>query len=228
MSLETNLQQVHSQIAAAATRASRDPTAVKLVVVTKTRTAELIQQIVDAGNLDLGENRVQELLEKYPLLQGPVRWHLIGSLQTNKVKAIIDKVYLIHSLDRWSLAEEINHRAQQLGMQCQVLVQVNISGEASKQGLPAEQAPDFLQKAAQLPGLRICGLMTMAPFETAAEATRPVFRKLRALAQQLDALQLPGVTMEYLSMGMSNDYQVAIEEGATIVRIGSEIFGPRG
>lgn len=225
---EANLSQVRTQIAEAARRVSRSPEGITLVAVTKTISIDRIQRVVEAGVLDLGENRVQELVDKLPLVKGPVRWHLIGSLQTNKVKYIIDKVFLIHSLDRWSLAEEIDRRARQHGLQCRVLVQVNISGEESKQGLAPREAAEFIRKAATLPGIRICGLMTMAPFEAEAEATRPVFRGLRKLAEEISALNIPGVSMDVLSMGMSNDYQVAIEEGATLVRIGSEIFGKRG
>lgn len=224
---EDNLSRVCGQIAMAAGRASRTPGEITLVAVTKTISVDRIQRVVDAGVLDLGENRVQELLDKHPLVKGPVRWHLIGSLQTNKVKYIIDKVFLIHSLDRWSLAEEIDQKARQQGLRCQVLVQVNISGEQSKHGLGSREAVEFIRQAAGLKGIKICGLMTMAPFEAEAEATRPVFRELSLLAKEISSLNIPEVDMEYLSMGMSNDYQVAIEEGATLIRVGSDIFGKR-
>jgi pyridoxal phosphate enzyme (YggS family) len=221
---EDNLLQVGGQIAEAAKRVSRSPEEITLVAVTKTIPVDRIQRVVAAGVLDLGENRAQELLDKYPLVQGPVRWHLIGSLQTNKVKYLIDKVYLIHSLDRWSLAVEIDQRAKQHAIQCKVLVQVNISGEQSKHGLPPGEAVEFIRQAAGLTGIKICGLMTMAPFESKPEDTRPVFRDLSRLAKELTELNIKGVSMEYLSMGMSNDYQVAVEEGATLVRVGSNIF----
>lgn len=226
--IKENLSRIQQYIDEAAGRVGRAGATVTLVAVTKTQPVENIQQVVDAGVLDLAENRVQELVTKFPLVEGDIRWHLIGSLQTNKVKQIIDKVYLIHSLDRWSLAEEIDQRAGQHGLVCRVLIQVNVSGELSKQGISPEEVPDFVRRAASLSGLSICGLMTMAPFFTEPEDTREVFRKLKDLAQSVANMNLPGVSMDCLSMGMSNDFQVAIEEGATMVRIGSDIFNPRG
>lgn len=225
---EANLADVKANIAAAAAKARPDRDSVTLVAVTKTIPAERIQRIVDAGVHDLGENRVQELTEKISLVEGPVRWHLIGTLQTNKVKYIINHVYMIHSLDRLSLAEEIDRRAREAKLVCRVLVQVNVSGEESKHGISPSEVISFVREAAALPGLRICGLMTMAPQTAEAEEARPVFRGLRELAAKVEREKITGVTMEVLSMGMSNDYQVAVEEGATMVRVGSGIFGPRG
>lgn len=227
MTIQQNLQRVRGLIEQAVRETGRDSESVKLVVVTKTQPVENIQQVVDEGIMDLGENRAQELVEKFSEINGPVRWHLIGSLQTNKVRQIIDKVYLIHSLDRWSLAEEIDLRARQHGIVCKVLVQVNVSGEESKHGISPEEAAGFLSRLALLPNLRVCGLMTMAPFYAEPETTRGVFAGLSHLAQAITRLDIPNISMEWLSMGMSNDFMVAIEEGATIVRIGSDIFNPR-
>jgi len=226
--LLVNLKEVREEIDRAARRAGRNPAEVQLVAVTKTVSADRIIPVVQEGVVHLGENRVQELTDKYPLLPG-VKWHLIGHLQTNKVKYIIDKVHLIHSLDRWALAEELNKRAHTGGTinPLAVLVQVNVSGEASKFGLEPNLVPDFVKEAAALPGLRIMGLMTMAPYETDPERVRPVFRGLRLLAREVDRMGIPGVLMKHLSMGMSNDFPVAIEEGATIIRVGSSIFGAR-
>ncbi|HEX3031930.1 MAG TPA: YggS family pyridoxal phosphate-dependent enzyme [Bacillota bacterium] len=227
MSIQQNLLSVRDMIGEAALRAGRDSASIGLVAVTKTQSVENIQMVVEQGVSDLGENRVQELLDKYPQIKGPVRWHLIGSLQTNKVRQIVDKVFLIHSVDRWALAEEIDLRARQHGLVSQILVQVNVSGEESKHGISPEDTPEFVRSLAGLPNLRVCGLMTMAPFYAEPETTRSVFTGLRKLAGEIDRLAIQGVSMEWLSMGMSNDYQVAIEEGATLVRIGSDIFNPR-
>lgn len=222
-----NLESVRTQIAAAAGRAGRLPEEITLIAVTKTIDHKRIQQVVDQGANHLGENRVQELVDKYNHIQGTVQWHLIGTLQTNKVKNIIDKVAMIHSLDRWALAEEISKRAQGIGRKCPVLVQVNVSGETTKSGFAPQELADFISAAAKLPGIQIQGLMTMAPFVANPEETRPVFRELKRLATEIADLQVPGVAMQHLSMGMSNDYWVAIEEGATLVRVGSRIFGSR-
>lgn len=222
-----NLESVRTQIAIAAGRAGRSPEEITLIAVTKTVEPDRIQLVVDQGVRDLGENRVQELADKYNQVQGAVRWHLIGHLQTNKVKYIMDKVGMIHSLDRWALAEEISKRSQLAGIKIAVLVQVNVSGEVTKAGLAPEEVPDFIRAAASLPGIQIQGLMTMAPFVVNPEEARPVFRQLKQLATQIAQLQVPGVAMKHLSMGMSNDYLVAIEEGATMVRVGSRIFGSR-
>lgn len=221
-----NLIQVRELVARAALKAGRDPGGVKLVAVTKTVPVEIINQAVAAGVTTVGENRVQEILDKQPQLPAELEWHLIGTLQTNKVKAVLDKVRLIHSLDRWRLAEEISRRATGAGFESRVLVQVNISGEGSKSGLAPEELNDFLRDACALPGLKITGLMTMAPYAANPEEARPVFRKLRLLAGKIKD-SYPGVRMDYLSMGMTNDFTVAVEEGANIIRVGTAIFGTR-
>ncbi|MHB8171833.1 MAG: YggS family pyridoxal phosphate-dependent enzyme [Thermincolia bacterium] len=220
-----NLREVREEIERAARKMGRDLAEVQLVAVTKTVSIDKIVPVVQAGVINLGENKVQELVDKHPHFDG-VNWHLIGHLQTNKVKYIKDKVHLIHSLDRWPLAEELNKRANfaEKIEPFNVLVQVNISGEDTKYGLEPGVVMDFIKEGAALPGLRIQGLMTMAPYETDPARVRPVFRELRLLAEQIAKAAIPGVNMKHLSMGMSNDYLVAIQEGATIVRVGSSIF----
>ncbi|MBC9783287.1 YggS family pyridoxal phosphate-dependent enzyme [Heliobacterium chlorum] len=222
-----NLDRVRQKIREAALRGGRAPEEVQLLAVTKTVPVETIQQVVDAGQFRLGENRVQELLSKYPHVQGPVRWHIIGTLQTNKVKYIYDKVELIHSLDRLSLAEAIHKHAGLLQRSIDCLVEVNVSGEESKHGVPKQELVPLLRSLSSLDGVHIRGLMTMAPFVDNSEEIRWVFRELRQLSLEVRELNLARVEMQHLSMGMTNDYEVAVEEGATIVRVGSGLFGER-
>lgn len=227
MSVAENISIVRQKIKEAAIRGGRNPETVKLVAVTKTVEPSIMEEAFNEDVLMFGENRVQELLRKYPVFENRVEWHLIGHLQTNKVKQIIDKTALIHSLDRISLAREISATAQQREITVPVLVQVNISGEESKYGLAPDEVFDFLTEIVTYPGMRVLGLMTIAPLVAVPEETRPVFRGLRQLAQQIRDRKFPGVDMHWLSMGMTNDYEVAVEEGANLVRIGSGIFGPR-
>ena len=224
--LTSNINEVLEDVRQAAARSGRDPAEIGIVAVTKTVPAETVRLAVSAGLLILGENRVQELTAKYPLVEG-AEWHLIGHLQRNKVKYITDKVSLIHSLDSAVLAEEIDRRMSSMGRVMDVLVQVNIAEDPNKYGIKANQVIDFVETAAQLQGIRIRGLMTIGPYVSDPEEIRPVFRELRKLAENVKKMDLPGVDMRHLSMGMSNDYIVAIEEGATLVRIGSAIFGTR-
>jgi len=200
---------------------------VLLLAVTKNVQAEKMNEAVGYGISAIGENRVQEILNKYDQVKGKVDWHLIGHLQTNKVKYIIDKVSLIHSLDSLSLAGEIDKRAGQAGREMPVLVQVNVADEETKFGVAPRETIDFIREISRYPHLRVQGLMTIGPLVEDAEEVRPVFRELRTLRDEIHRLALPGVEMEYLSMGMTNDYHVAVEEGANIVRIGSAIFGKR-
>jgi pyridoxal phosphate enzyme (YggS family) len=220
-----NLNRVRRQIAATALRAGRDPAQVKLVAVTKTVPVEIIREMLTLGLDSLGENRAQELLSKYKELPPGVEWHFIGRLQTNKVKKIIDKVSLIHSLDRWSLALEISRAACEKGLTARVLVQVNASGEKTKSGLHLQEVEEFVTEASRLPGLEICGLMTIAPWTENPEDVRPVFRQVRDLSLRLQ--HNLKARMDCLSMGMSGDYEVALEEGANVLRIGTAIFGRR-
>lgn len=224
--LRSRISLVREKIYDAALRAGRDPKGIELIAVTKSVDARTIDYAAQAGINTVGENRAQDLLAKQALVEAPVKWHFIGSLQRNKVRSLIGRVELIHSLDRISLAEEISAQSIAAGMSTAVLVQVNLSGETTKQGLAREQVLPFLEKVRVLPGLCIKGLMTIAPLGHPA-AIREVFRAARGLALQVKREGLPGVEMAHLSMGMTNDYEAAVEEGATMVRVGTAIFGPR-
>lgn len=227
MDIVANFKKVNNNIKEALEKSTRDNKNVSLIVVTKNRTIEEIENITNSNHFVLGENRVQELRDKYDHLPKEVEWHLIGHLQKNKVKYITDKVSLIHSLENYELAEEINKRMEKLERCMDCLVQVNISHEETKFGLTAEETIPFIEKVSKLPWVRIKGLMTMAPHAENPEDVRPVFREAYELFTKIKKAEIPNVSMEKLSMGMSNDYQIAVEEGANIVRVGSAIFGPR-
>ncbi|NLM42353.1 MAG: YggS family pyridoxal phosphate-dependent enzyme [Firmicutes bacterium] len=220
MGIRENLEDVQARIARAAQRSGRTASEIRLLGVTKYASDEDVRELIAAGLLLLGENRVQNARKRVELFP-EAEWHLIGSLQTNKVR-YCQPFALIHSLDRWALAEALNARAAQWGKRVDVLIQVNVSGEATKSGLAPAEALDFAQRVlAECPQLNVRGLMTMAPL-VAPEATRPVFRKTKELYEWLQKeLQ---VHWDTLSMGMTNDFEVAIEEGATLVRIGSALF----
>lgn len=196
------------------------------MAATKTFGVETIKEAIACGITDIGENKVQELNEKYPYLKNEVEFHFIGHLQTNKVKYIIDKVKLIHSLDSIKLAEEIDKRAKQKSLIIDCLVEINIGGEESKYGIPPEEMHNFVKKMEKYDNIRIRGLMTIAPY-LPPEEVRPYFRKMKKLFEELKEIKQHNVQVEFLSMGMSNDYWVAVEEGANIVRIGTSIFGQR-
>lgn len=220
LNLESNYQKVKSAIASAAERVGRDPLSVQLVAVTKTVGIETVQAAFSLGMADFGENRVQDAVEKVTALP-EANWHFIGHLQSNKVKDVLPSFKLIHSLDRRSLAVALQKWAEKMNLEVSVLIQVNVSGEKSKFGLAPEELPEYLKYLCTLDRIKPCGLMTMAPYVDHAEQVRPFFRHLRQL-RDLHSEDLPG--LRELSMGMTNDYQVAVEEGATIVRIGSAIF----
>ncbi|MDI9479673.1 MAG: YggS family pyridoxal phosphate-dependent enzyme [Syntrophomonadaceae bacterium] len=224
--LDRNLNDIRQRIAAACAVVGRDPNSVTLVAVSKTVSVETVQEAVKLGVTDFGENRVAELVHKKTLVP-QVRWHMIGRLQTNKVKDVVGKACLIHSLDRWNLAESLHKRAEMLGETVPVLLQVNIAGEEQKAGLPSDEVLPFLQSMDQLPQVKIMGLMTMAPISDEAEASRPIFRELAQLRERLQQHEIPNISLQYLSMGMSQDFEVAIQEGANLVRIGSSIFDNR-
>jgi pyridoxal phosphate enzyme (YggS family) len=226
-SIASNLHIVRDKVSQAALKVGRNPEDIQIIAVTKTVDIPQMEEAIAAGITAVGENRVQEITKKYPLLKEKVDWHLIGHLQTNKVKYIIDKVKMIHSLDRFSLVKEISKRAQQQGIVMPVLVQVNVAEEESKFGLKVEEVIPFLKDIVGIKGLKILGLMTMAPFVEDAEEVRYVFRDLRNLAEKITKQAIPGVEMKHLSMGMTNDYEVAVEEGATLIRVGTGIFGQR-
>ncbi|MBQ1251953.1 MAG: YggS family pyridoxal phosphate-dependent enzyme [Firmicutes bacterium] len=228
MSIAGNINDVKSMIAkTAADYPEFSAPSVKLIAVTKTLGIDPIREAVESGQLDLGENRVQEILEKYPVFPKDVRWHLIGHLQTNKVKYIVDKVHMIHSLDSLKLAEEIEKRAAAIDRVIPCLVQVNIADEDTKFGLRKEDTIDFLKEMVRFPHISVEGLMTIGPHVSDEEQIRAVFRELRLLKEEINALALPAVKMRELSMGMSSDYPAAVREGATMVRVGTTIFGAR-
>lgn len=226
-SIVNHLAAVQERIRQAAEQAGREPGSVRLVAVSKTRPAADIELAVQAGQRLFGENYVQELVVKAAVVQEPVEWHYIGHLQSNKVRQLAGLVTMIHSVDRLSLAEEISRQWGRLGSSCAILVQVNVAQEASKSGTTTREALDLIRQVSLLPHLRVRGLMTMPPFFDDPEAARPYFRQLRRLAEQIRTAAIPGVVLDELSMGMSGDFEVAIEEGATLVRVGTAIFGER-
>jgi len=224
MSLADNLARVRENIQETTVASGRDPNDVRLVAVTKGVSAATIQQAADLGVEEVGENRVQEAREKWGRINGRIRWHFVGHLQSNKVKYLVDKCVLIHSLDRISLARELSKRMARLERKMDCLVQVNVSGEETKQGLDPSEAAAFIDRVRKLPGIRVVGLMTMPPYHENPEMSRPFFNRLRKLAEEIRGCDWPEVSMRELSMGMSGDYTVAISEGATLVRVGSAIF----
>ena len=227
MSIAANLIHLRERIEAAARRAGRDPASVRLVAVSKTKPAEAVEEAARAGQRLFGENYVQEFTAKAQGVRESVEWHFIGVLQSNKVRQIAGLVTLIHSVDRLSLAQEIERQWAKLDATCDILIQVNIAGEATKSGTTAEELLSLVREVATLPHLRVRGLMTMPPFFDDPEGARPCFRELKRLAGVVAAENIPGVAMEELSMGMSGDFEAAIEEGATLVRIGTSLFGER-
>lgn len=227
MSIKDNIMSIKQNINDITKESNRQED-VNLMAVTKTVDLDKVLEAIDAGITDIGENKPQELARKYEVIGDKVRYHLIGTLQTNKVKYIIDKAYMIHSLDRIALCEEIQKRAEKIERIINCLVQVNISKEESKHGLEEELVIDFIKEvSSNYKNIHIKGLMTMAPFIDDEEEIRKVFRGLKKLSLQIKDLNLPNVEMDTLSMGMSHDYKIAIEEGATIVRVGTSIFGQR-
>ena len=226
--IKENIQVVNEKIENAALKSNRHKDDITLLGVTKTVDTDAILEAINCGITNVGENKPQELARKYEVIGDKVKWHLIGTLQTNKVKYIIDKVSMIHSLDRESLCEEIQKRAEKIDRKIDCLVQVNISKEESKHGLEVEDAIEFIKNVSNnYKNINIKGLMTMAPFTANEDEIRKVFRGLKDLSLEIKDLNIPRVTMDELSMGMSNDYEIAIEEGATIVRVGTSIFGKR-
>lgn len=226
--IRENVDTIRSRIAAACSRCGRDPRDVTLVAVSKTFPPEAIAEAYDAGVTDIGENYVQELLAKRERLSDrAIRWHFIGHLQSNKVKYVVPWIHLIHAVDDVGLAREIDKRAAQAGATVNVLLEVNTTGEQSKFGVRPSAVVKLAKSLAAFDHLRVVGLMTIGPFLPDPEASRPMFRTLRFLKEELAALGQHNVQMQHLSMGMTGDFEVAIEEGATMVRIGTAIFGKR-
>lgn len=224
MNIRENLESVQQLVKDAAVRANKDVKNINLIAVTKTVTVREVEEAIEAGITDIGENRVQELLRKYEELGNSVKWHMIGHLQKNKVKYIVDKVDFIHSLDSLALAEEIEKRAEKIQRPINCLIEVNISGEESKHGIEPQKVKDLVERLDSFKFVKVVGLMTMAPYVQDPEDTRKYFKGLKALSDEIKGMSLKLVKMDYLSMGMSNDFQVAIEEGANMVRVGSAIF----
>jgi len=227
MTIADNLASIQERISKAALRAGRDPAAIRLVAVSKTVSAENIQQAIAAGVTILGENYVQEARNKIARVGSQVAWHFIGHLQSNKAKYAVDLFSMIHSVDRLSLAEALDKEANKQGKILPILIQVNISGEESKSGIDPQGTLQLLERIAGLQHLSVQGLMTMPPWFEDPEDARPYFIALRKLREELASKKIPGLSLQELSMGMSGDFEVAIEEGATLVRIGTAIFGPR-
>jgi pyridoxal phosphate enzyme (YggS family) len=225
MELADNLKEVHQRIAAACARAGRSPEAVALLAVTKTQPPEVVAAAAQLGLALFGENKVQEAKAKIPLCPGRLRWHMIGHLQSNKCRDAVELFEMIEAVDSLALAEELSKRAEQAARTVPILLEINIVGEASKFGYKPEQLLVELEELNALPRLEIHGLMTIPPYTPLPEKVRPVFRRLHELKGQCE--QVLGAPLPHLSMGMSGDFEVAIEEGATIVRIGTALFGAR-
>lgn len=225
--LKEQLEQVNQNIQEACDKAKRDRSEVTLIAVSKTKPIEVLQDAYNLGVRVFGENKVQELVDKYEALPKDIEWHMIGHLQTNKVKYIIDKVAMIHSVDSIKLAETIEKEAAKKDCIANILVEVNVAEEDSKFGLKVEDVIPFIEKISTFPHIQVKGLMTIAPFVENAEENRDIFAKLHKLSVDINAKNIDNTSMSVLSMGMTNDYEVAVEEGATMVRVGTGIFGAR-
>ena len=226
--LINNYKNVRARADAACLRAGRKPEDVTVVAVSKTKPLEMIEELAELGVKDFGENYVQELAGKADAVQHPVTWHFIGHLQTNKVKQVLGRAAMIHSVDSMHLAQAISKEAEKRGVETvDILIEINIGKEASKSGIPEEEAEELLRQIVTLPHLRVKGLMSIAPFVEDPEDNRQHFRRLEALRHRLQEQSIPNAPMTELSMGMTGDFEVAIEEGATLVRVGTAIFGAR-
>ena len=225
--IKENLQEVERRICEACKRSGRDRSEVQLIAVSKTKPVSMIEEAYAEGIRRFGENKPQELRDKYEEMEKDIKWHMIGHLQRNKVKYIVGQVALIHSVDSYRLAEEINIQAKKKNIIVPILVEVNIAHEESKFGISEEDAIQLVEEIAELENVRIKGLMTIAPYVENAEDNRLYFRKIKDLSVDIAAKNIDNVSMEILSMGMTGDYEVAIEEGATMVRVGTGIFGAR-
>ena len=219
--------EVKQAVAHACEESGRKGDACTLIAVSKTKPVEMLKEVYDAGCRDFGENKVQELLDKYDKLPSDIRWHMIGHLQTNKVKYIVDKVSLIHSVDSVKLAHEISRQAVKKNVVVPILLEVNIAEEASKYGFKVHEIMASIAEIASLPGILVKGLMAIAPFVENSEENRIYFQQMRQLSVDILRKNIDNVSMDILSMGMTGDYEVAIEEGATMVRVGTGIFGER-
>ena len=228
MQIQSNIQKIHDDICAAAQKSGRAASEVTLIAVSKRKPAEMIQQAIDAGQKDFGENYIQEAMEKIDILgRGSAIWHFIGHLQSNKAKFAVKYFDLIHTVDTVKLAKEINRQAEKIGKAQNILLQVNIAQETTKSGARENEVVDIAKQVCQFDNLHVSGLMCMPPFFDDPEAAREYFKQLKQLSIEIEQLNLPHTDMTHLSMGMSNDFTVAVEEGATLVRVGTAIFGAR-
>lgn len=225
--IKENLSEIEEKIQESCAKVGRNRKDVTLINVSKTKPVELLLEAYACGTRDFGENKVQEILDKYDKLPGDVRWHMIGHLQRNKVKYIVDKVYMIHSVDSLRLAEEISKEAVKKQVDVKILIEVNVAEEDTKFGIATDETIQLVRDVAKLPNISVEGLMTIAPFVENPEENRHYFAKLRELSVDITKKNIDNVSISVLSMGMTGDYQVAIEEGATMVRVGTGIFGER-
>ena len=225
--LTANYDAVKDNIEKACARSNRNPEDVTLIAVSKTKPVSMLEEIYNHGCRSFGENKVQELVDKYEVLPKDIKWHMIGHLQRNKVKYIVDKVFLIHSVDSVRLAEEISKEALKKNVEVDILIEVNVAEEETKFGTTTEDAIMLVSEIAKLPGIHIKGLMTIAPYVEDPEQNRQYFAQLKQLSVDIIKKNIDNVCMDVLSMGMSGDYEVAVEEGATYVRVGTGIFGER-
>ncbi len=225
--ISSNISLIRQRIEAACARCERDPQSVRLMAVSKTVALERIREALEAGITLLGENYVQEAREKIPVIGRAAEWHMIGHLQTNKVKYVVNLFDWIHSVDRLELARELDKRAGQNNRRLNILIEVNVSGEESKNGMEPDAALELVRQISLLPNIRVRGLMTMPPYSDNPENSRPYFQALRKLRDKIGAAAIPSIRMDELSMGMTDDFEVAIEEGTTIIRVGRAIFGER-
>ncbi len=225
--LKENYEYVENEIQKACERSGRKREDVLLISVSKTKPLSMIEEAVQLGYSVFGENKVQELTDKYESIKNPVSWHLIGHLQRNKVKYIVDKVDYIHSVDSLHLAEAIQKEAAKKNVICKLLLEVNVAREETKFGLMVDEVPELVMQIKDFPNIKVCGLMTIAPFVENPEENRVHFRTLRHLLLDINSKNIDNVNMNVLSMGMTNDFQVAIEEGSTMIRVGTGIFGER-
>ncbi len=227
MNLSDNYKKVLDNIGSACARSGRSSDDVTLIAVSKTKPVSDLKEVYDAGCRDFGENKVQEIMDKIDELPADIRWHMIGHLQTNKVKYIVDKVYMIHSVDSVKLVDTISKEAEKKGVTVKILIEVNVAGEESKFGTGLDEARKLYDYASDKPGIEVCGFMTIAPYTVDAEENRQYFVDLRQLSVDMNTQSNHNINGMVLSMGMTGDYEVAVEEGATMVRVGTGIFGER-
>lgn len=225
--VQENLRSVQSKIEVACRRSGRDPKEVTLIAVSKTKPIQMIQEAIEAGKKEFGENKAQEMKEKQETLPKDIKWHFIGHLQTNKVKYVVGRAALIHSVDSLHLAEAIEKESTKQNLVSDILVEVNVAQETSKYGLKTEEVEQLIREIAKLPHIHVCGLMTIAPYVEDPEQNRDIFCQLKKLSVDIATKNIDNVDMSVLSMGMTGDYEVAVEEGATHVRVGTGIFGER-